>query len=202
MIQKAVAHLNLYDWTFTTWEAMSELGILEQNPARQAVACAWMQSHEPDDIERMVEQNTARGQIDAFRFKFPLVGLNEAIEWFNVQSKAVADSQVDVVSMYNLTDWTFTTWESMSKLGILEQSPARQAVACVWLQSHGPDEVERMTEKGTAIGQINTFRQCMPLTALNSAIEWFNSQSKAVADSQVDVVPRPNSTDSGAPGNS
>lgn len=104
MIRKAVAHLDLYDWTFTTWEAMSELGILEQSPARQAVACAWLQSHEPDEVERMVQQNTARGQIDAFRREFPLTALNEVIEWFNAQSKAVSDSQVDVVSRPNSTD--------------------------------------------------------------------------------------------------
>ena len=104
MIQKAVAHLNLYDWTFVTWEAMSELGILEQSPARQAVACAWMQSLEPEELEILVEKKVAGKEIDAFRRAFPLTSLNETIAWFNAQSKQIMDSQVDVVSRPNSGD--------------------------------------------------------------------------------------------------
>lgn len=104
MTPRKVAHLELLDWHFTTWEVMMDLGIFEESPARQAVAAAFMQSMPADVLCEKHHRGTFKPEMEAFRMAFPLAALNNVIEWFTAQTKMVEESRVDVVPRSNSVD--------------------------------------------------------------------------------------------------
>jgi hypothetical protein len=105
------------------------------------------------------------------------------------------------VGPFKLWDWSFTTWDAMFELGLLEQSKARQTVAVAWMQSISPEEVEKHVAEGTALKEISKFKGTVDLPYLTALMEWYDEQSKAVEAGRVEVVPRPSSGDKDAPGN-
>jgi hypothetical protein len=104
MTPRKIAHLELYDWTFTTWEVMMALNSFEQSPARQAVAAAWMQSMPAEELDRKHADGLVAACVDRFRIEFPLAALNDVIEWFTAQTKQVEERRVDVVSRSTSTE--------------------------------------------------------------------------------------------------
>jgi hypothetical protein len=105
------------------------------------------------------------------------------------------------IGPFKLWDWSFTTWDAMFELGLLEQSKARQTVAVAWMQSISPEEVEKHVAEGTALKEISKFKGTVDLPYLTALMEWYDEQSKAVEAGRVEVVPRPSSGDKDAPGN-
>ena len=104
MTPRKIAHLELLDWHFTTWEVMMDLGTFEESPARQAVAAAFMQSMPASVLHSKHELGTLKAEIEAFRVAFPLGALNDVIEWFTNQTKMVEERRVDVISRSNSVD--------------------------------------------------------------------------------------------------
>lgn len=97
MTPRKIAHLNLYDWTFTTWEVMMSLNTFEQSPARQAVALAWMQSMPAEELAQKHAEGAIEREIERFRTGFPLAALNDVLDWFTAQTKQVEERRVDVI---------------------------------------------------------------------------------------------------------
>ena len=104
MIPRKIAHLELYDWTFTTWEVMMALNSFEQSPARQAVAAAWMQSMPAEELDRKHSAGLVEAGVKQFRIEFPLAALNDVIDWFTAQTKQIEERRVDVVSRSTSTE--------------------------------------------------------------------------------------------------
>lgn len=104
MTPRKIAHLELYDWTFTTWEVMMSLNTFEQSPARQAVAAAWMQSMPAEELDRKRAEGAVERELEQFRVRFPLAALNDVIGWFTAQTKQVEERRVDVVPRSTSTE--------------------------------------------------------------------------------------------------
>jgi hypothetical protein len=104
MTPRKIAHLELYDWTFTTWEVMMALNSFEQSPARQAVAAAWMQSMPAEELDRKHADGLVAACVDQFRMNFPLAALNDVIDWFTSQTKQVEERRVDVIPRSTSTE--------------------------------------------------------------------------------------------------
>lgn len=104
MTPRKIAHLELYDWTFTTWEVMMALSTFEQSPARQAVAAAWMQSISAEELYQKHAEGAVEREVERFRMEFPLAALNDVIDWFTAQTKRVEERRVDVVPRSTSTE--------------------------------------------------------------------------------------------------
>jgi hypothetical protein len=104
MTPRKIAHLELYDWTFTTWEVMMALNSFEQSPARQAVAAAWMQSMPAEELDTKHAAGLVEAGVKQFRIEFPLAALNDVIDWFTAQTKQIEERRVDVVSRSTSTE--------------------------------------------------------------------------------------------------
>lgn len=77
-----------------------------------------------------------------------------------------------------------------------------QVVACAWIQSRDPEDVEQAISDKTALDQIKTFSRWFPLALAKPIAEWCRAQSAEVEAGQVEVLPQPGATREDAPKNS
>lgn len=92
-----VGPLELRPWTMTTQFAISELELAKLSDQQQVIACAWLQSREPEDVEQAISDNTALNAIKAFTRAFPLALAKPVAEWCRAQAEAVESGRVDVL---------------------------------------------------------------------------------------------------------
>lgn len=92
-----VGPLELRPWTFTTQLAISELELAKLSDQEQVIACAWLQSRDPDDVEQAISDKTAQAAIKAFTRAFPLALAKPVAEWCKAQADTVESGRVDVI---------------------------------------------------------------------------------------------------------
>lgn len=100
-----------------------------------------------------------------------------------------------------LRPWTMTTQLAINELDLIKLSDQRQVIACAWLQSREPEEVEQAISDGTAMSAIKAFTRAFPLALAKPVAEWCKSQADAVESGRVDVVPQPGGSREDAPKN-
>lgn len=93
-----VGPLELRPWTMTTQLAIAELELAKLSDQQQVIACAWLQSREPEDVEQEISDGTALKAIKAFTRAFPLALAKPVAEWCREQAEAVESGRVDVIS--------------------------------------------------------------------------------------------------------
>jgi hypothetical protein len=74
-------------------------------------------------------------------------------------------------------------------------------IACAWLQSREPEEVEQAISDGTALASIKAFTRAFPLALAKPVAEWCRLQAEAVEAGRVEVLPQPGATREDAPKN-
>jgi len=92
-----VGPLELRPWTMTTQDAIDELKLHSLPEHKQLVACAWLQSREPEEVEQAIADGTAQESIALFSRHFPLALAKGVAEWCKGQIQCVNDGQVDVI---------------------------------------------------------------------------------------------------------
>jgi hypothetical protein len=92
-----IGPLELRPWTLTTQMAIMELGLAAMTDQEQVVACAWMQSREPEEVEQAISDKTATASIKAFSRAFPLALAKPVAEWCRAQAEAVETGRVEVI---------------------------------------------------------------------------------------------------------
>lgn len=105
------------------------------------------------------------------------------------------------VGPLELRPWTLTTQKAISALGVAQMTEQEQVVACAWIQSRDPEDIEQAISNGTALQEIKTFSLWFPLALAKPVAEWCRGQSAAVEAGQVDVLPQPGGTREDAPKN-
>ena len=100
-----------------------------------------------------------------------------------------------------LRPWTMTTQLAINELDLIKLSDQRQVIACAWLQSREPEEVEQAISDGTAMSAIKAFTRAFPLALAKPVAEWCKAQADAVESGRVDVVPQPGGSREDAPKN-
>ena len=105
------------------------------------------------------------------------------------------------VGPLELRPWTLTTQLAISELKLASLSDQEQVVACAWLQSREPEDVEQAISDGTALGAIKAFTRAFPLALAKPVAEWCREQAEAVEAGRVDILPQPGSTREDAPKN-
>ena len=105
------------------------------------------------------------------------------------------------VGPLELRPWTLTTQLAISELGLASLSDQEQVVACAWLQSREPEDVEQAISDGTALGAIKAFTRAFPLALAKPVAEWCRGQAEAVETGRVDVIPQPGGAREGTPKN-
>ena len=94
-----------------------------------------------------------------------------------------------------------TTQLAINELDLIKLSDQRQVIACAWLQSREPEEVEQAISDGTAMSAIKAFTRAFPLALAKPVAEWCKAQADAVESGRVDVVPQPGGSREDAPKN-
>jgi len=92
-----IGPLELRPWTLTTQMAITELGLSALNDQQQVIACAWLQSREPEDVEQAISDKTALDAIKAFTRSFPLALAKPVAEWCRAQAEAVESGRVEIL---------------------------------------------------------------------------------------------------------
>lgn len=64
---------------------------------QQMAAMAWMQSQEPEDLEKAVNDKSAEKKIKAFTRHFPMSLVRPVAEWCDRQNKLIAAGQIEIV---------------------------------------------------------------------------------------------------------
>lgn len=105
------------------------------------------------------------------------------------------------VGPLQLRPWTMTTQLAINELDLAKLSDQRQVIACAWLQSRDPEEVEQAISDGTALSAIKAFTRAFPLALAKPVAEWCKAQVEAVESGRVDVVPQPGGSREDAPKN-
>lgn len=105
------------------------------------------------------------------------------------------------VGPLELRPWTMTTQLAISELELNKLNDQRQVLACAWLQSREPEEVEQAISDGTAMAQIKAFSRSFPLALAKPMAEWCRAQADAVESGRVDIIPQPGKTREDAPKN-
>jgi hypothetical protein len=100
-----------------------------------------------------------------------------------------------------LRPWTMTTQLAINELDLIKLSDQRQVIACAWLQSREPEDVEQAISDGTAMSAIKAFTRAFPLALAKPVAEWCKTQADAVESGRVDVVPQPGGSREDAPKN-
>lgn len=100
-----------------------------------------------------------------------------------------------------LRPWTLTTQLAIGQLDLAKLSDQEQVVACAWLQSREPEEVEQAISDGTALAAIKTFTRAFPLALAKPVAEWCRLQAEAVESGRVDILPQPGGKRDDAPKN-
>ena len=106
------------------------------------------------------------------------------------------------VGPLELRPWTMTTQLAISELELAKLSDQKQVIACAWLQSREPEDVEQAISDGTALSAIKAFTRAFPLALAKPVAEWCKAQAEAVESGRVDVLPQPGKTREDAPKNS
>lgn len=94
-----------------------------------------------------------------------------------------------------------TTQLAINELDLIKLSDQRQVIACAWLQSREPEDVEQAISDGTAMSAIKAFTRAFPLALAKPVAEWCKTQAEAVESGRVDVVPQPGGAREDAPKN-
>jgi len=94
-----------------------------------------------------------------------------------------------------------TTQLAINELDLIKLSDQRQVIACAWLQSREPEDVEQAISDGTAMSAIKAFTRAFPLALAKPVAEWCKTQADAVESGRVDVVPQPGGSREDAPKN-
>ena len=94
-----------------------------------------------------------------------------------------------------------TTQLAINELDLIKLSDQRQVIACAWLQSREPEDVEQAISDGTAMSAIKAFTRAFPLALAKPVAEWCKTQAEAVEAGRVDVVPQPGGAREDAPQN-
>ena len=95
------------------------------------------------------------------------------------------------VGPLELRPWTMTTQDAIDQLKLHELPEAKQVVACAWLQSRDPEEVEKEISDGTAMQSISEFSRHFPLALAKGVADWCRNQVKSVDEGRVEVIPQP-----------
>lgn len=98
-----IGPLELRPWTMTTEEAIAELGLATLSEKDQLIACAWLQSREPEEVEQAISDGTALDAIKAFKRKFPLALKKPLADWCKRQIELVESGRVEVFSQPGAT---------------------------------------------------------------------------------------------------
>lgn len=106
-----------------------------------------------------------------------------------------------VIGPLELRPWTLTTQLAISELGLAKLSDQQQVIACAWLQSREPEDVEQAISDGTALGAIKAFTRAFPLALAKPVAEWCQAQAEAVESGRVDILPQPKAGREDAPKN-
>jgi hypothetical protein len=105
------------------------------------------------------------------------------------------------VGPLELRPWTLTTQKAIADLAIAEMSEQEQVVACAWIQSRDPEDVEQAISDGVALQEIKNFSRWFPLALAKPVADWCRGQSAAVEAGQVEVLQQPGSTREDSPKN-
>lgn len=105
------------------------------------------------------------------------------------------------VGPLELRPWTMTTQIAISELDLGKLSDQKQVIACAWLQSREPEEVEQAISDGTALSAIKAFTMSFPLALAKPVAEWCRAQAEAVESGRVDIIPQPGKQREDAPKN-
>ena len=92
-----IGPLELRPWTLTTQLAIVELELSKLDDQRQVIACAWLQSRDPEEVEQSISDKTAMDSIKAFIRAFPLALAKPVADWCKAQAEAVEAGQVEVI---------------------------------------------------------------------------------------------------------
>lgn len=106
-----------------------------------------------------------------------------------------------VIGPLELRPWTFITQLAINQLGLGTLSDQEQAIACAWLQSREPEEVEQAISDGVAMDLIKKFTIRFPMALYVPLEKWCREQIKSVEDGRVDILPQPGATREDAPKN-
>lgn len=106
------------------------------------------------------------------------------------------------VGPLELLPWTMTTQAAIHELKIGDWPEAEQVVACAWMQSREPEDVEQAISDGTAVAQIKEFKRYFPLALAKAVGEWCRQQSECIESGRVDVIPQPGESREDTPKNS
>lgn len=96
-----------------------------------------------------------------------------------------------VIGPLELRPWTLTTQLAIMELELSKLDDQRQVIACAWLQSREPEEVEQAISDKTAIDAIKSFTRWFPLALAKPVAEWCRAQAEAVETGRVDIIPKP-----------
>jgi hypothetical protein len=96
-----------------------------------------------------------------------------------------------VIGPLELRPWTLTTQLAIMELGLSTLTDQKQIIACAWLQSREPEEVEQAISDKTALDAIKAFTRAFPLALAKPVAEWCKSQADAVETGRVDIIPQP-----------
>lgn len=92
-----IGPLELRPWTMTTQDAIAELALEKMSEADQVIACAWMQSIDPEAVEHAIADGVAMDRIRDFRRSFPLALAKPVAEWCKAQAEMIEQGRVDVL---------------------------------------------------------------------------------------------------------
>jgi len=106
-----------------------------------------------------------------------------------------------IIGPLELRPWTMTTQLAIAELDLAKLSDQQQVVACAWLQSREPEDVEQAVSDGTALKAIKAFTRAFPLALAKPVAEWCREQADAVESGRVDVIPQPGASREDAPKN-
>jgi hypothetical protein len=96
-----------------------------------------------------------------------------------------------IIGPLELRPWTVTTQFAIAELELAKRSDQEQVIACAWLQSREPEEVEQAISDKTALKAIKAFTRAFPLALAKPVAEWCRAQAEAVEEGRVEVIPQP-----------
>jgi hypothetical protein len=96
-----------------------------------------------------------------------------------------------IIGPLELRPWTMTTQLATEQLELAKLSEQEQIMACAWVQSREPEEVEQASSDGSAQLEIRNFIRWFPLALYKPLGEWCRAQIECVDSGKVDVLPQP-----------
>lgn len=92
-----IGPLELRPWTMTTQDAIHQLELSKLPDDKQVIACAWLQSREPEEVEQAISDGKAMAEIAAFTKRFPLALAKPIAEWCRFQVQCVDEGKVEII---------------------------------------------------------------------------------------------------------